>query len=51
VLGILLLSGIILEQADPQLRIMMGVVFILFGIYRLVQYRGKRKNYYTSDDD
>jgi hypothetical protein len=37
ILGVLILIGKVLPESQyPQLRLMMGIVFILYGIFRLV---------------
>jgi hypothetical protein len=54
VLGILMLSGVFSsEQWDDTFLKVMGVVFILFGIYRIVLYinQTKRYRYYVEDED
>ncbi len=60
VFGILILFGIILKTMDTNMRIVFGIVFILFGIYRLTIYYSKEKkyrfmdngdDYYEDDDD
>ncbi|HRP01720.1 MAG TPA: hypothetical protein PLE30_03635 [Candidatus Kapabacteria bacterium] len=53
VIGILLLSGIILSDLEPQFRIMAGIVFTLFGIYRisLLYTQEKRYKFMKEDDD
>lgn len=52
-IGILLLSGLILNEIEPQFRIMAGLVFILFGIYRisLLYTQEKRYKFMTEDED
>jgi hypothetical protein len=52
ILGILMLSGILLpDNADKSLTNVMGIVFILFGLYRLAMYHTQRKRYYHDDDE
>jgi preprotein translocase subunit SecG len=54
VLGILMLSGVFSsEQWDDTFLKVMGVVFILFGIYRIVLYinQTKKYRYYVEDED
>jgi hypothetical protein len=36
ILGVLILTGKMLPDQYPQLRLMMGIVFILYGVFRLV---------------
>lgn len=50
-IGILLLSGIIdpPEQDTSFIRIM-GVIFILFGLYRIIIYHSQLKRYRRMDD-
>lgn len=53
-LGVLLLSGIInVGSADSTFLKVMGVVFILFGIYRISIYRmqSKKYNFSISEED
>lgn len=53
-LGILMVSGVFSsEQWDDTFLKVMGVVFILFGIYRIVLYinQTKKFKYYVEDDD
>ncbi len=52
IIGILLISGILSspEWDDSFLRIM-GVVFILFGIYRVIIYRSQVKRYNFSREE
>ena len=52
--GILLISGVLSsEQWDDTFLKVMGVVFILFGIYRIVLYKTqtKRYRYYVEEQD
>jgi len=45
-LGIILLSGVFMpEGSDPTMMRIFGIVFILFGFYRLALYRANRKRY------
>jgi len=45
-LGIVLLSGVFMpEGSDPTMMMIFGIVFILFGFYRLALYRANRKRY------
>ena len=49
--GIIFLSGVIVPpNGDTILYRIMGVVFILFGIYRIVMYRRKLKQYEGNED-
>jgi hypothetical protein len=52
VIGILLVSGILSspEWDDSFLRIM-GIIFILFGIYRMIIYRSQLKRYKSFEGD
>lgn len=46
ILGIVILSGIFVpEGSDPTMMRIFGIVFILFGFYRLALYRANRKRY------
>lgn len=48
-IGLFFLSGIIVpEGADRTLYTVCGLVFTLFGIYRIALYRSKEKRYYSS---
>ncbi len=49
-LGILIATGVILEEFDVQMRIVFGLVFILFGIYRLTMYYTQEKRYKFLDE-
>jgi hypothetical protein len=51
VLGILIITGVIFNEFDPQMRIVFGVVFILFGIYRLTMYYTQEKRYKILDEE
>ena len=49
VLGILFLSGIVtIPNADKSMVAIVGVIFILFGVYRIVDYYSKSKIYSRS---
>ncbi|MFC2130329.1 hypothetical protein ACFLSQ_02730 [Bacteroidota bacterium] len=52
IIGILLISGILSspEWDDSFLRIM-GIVFILFGVYRVIIYRSQVKRYNFSEEE
>lgn len=45
IFGILIISGVILDELDTQMRIVFGAVFILFGLYRLTMYYTREKRY------
>lgn len=46
IIGIIFVSGAFLpENEDTTLMQIMGIVFILFGIYRIVMYKMKSKQY------
>lgn len=53
VIGILLLSGLILDEIEPQFRITVGIVFLLFGLYRisLLYTQEKRYKFMREDED
>ena len=51
VIGILLLSGLILGDIDPQFRIIVGIVFVLFGLYRISLLYTQEKRYKFMRDD
>jgi hypothetical protein len=55
IIGLLFLTGWIIPEGTPDLAMfrVMGAVFILFGIYRLVTYHTQLKRYDFSrkDDD
>jgi predicted phage tail protein len=55
ILGLLLLSGVLVPRGmgAEQLTMLrvMGAVFILFGIYRLITYHSTRKRYNRRRDD
>jgi len=45
IIGIIILSGKITPKGNEELYQIMGVIFILFGIYRIVLYKMKSKQY------
>lgn len=51
VIGILLLSGFILSEIEPQFRITVGIVFILFGLYRISLLYSQEKRYKFMRDE
>jgi len=51
VIGILLLSGIILSEIESQFRVMVGIIFVLFGSYRLLSYYMQNKKYRLNNDE
>lgn len=51
ILGILIITGVILDQMDSQMRIVFGSVFILFGLYRLTMYYTQEKRYKFLDEE
>lgn len=54
IIGILLLSGYFIPEnasVDAYVFQVLGVVFILFGIYRLVSYRSALKRYNFKNDN
>ncbi len=52
VLGILLVSGVLSpEGMDDTMYRVMGALFLLFGIYRIITYKAKRSRYYGGDDE
>ena len=51
ILGVLIVSGVILKQIDIQMRIVFGIVFILFGIYRLTIYYMQEKRYNLMEEE
>lgn len=54
VLGILFLSGVIFANYPEEQQWMVkfvGVLFILWGVYRIIMYRlGKKRHYYDNED-
>lgn len=45
-LGLVFVSGLLMpEGSDPTMMRVFGVVFVLFGFYRLALYRANRKRY------
>ena len=51
-LGLLFVSGILMpEDFDPTMMRVFGVVFVLFGFYRLALYRAKKKRYNSIKDE
>jgi Ca2+/Na+ antiporter len=52
IIGIIMLSGVIIpDNGDTTLYRIMGVVFILFGVYRIVMYKTKRKERLQDEED
>ena len=52
IVGIVFLSGVATPaNGDATLFRVMGVVFILFGVYRIILYRTKVKQYNLAADD
>lgn len=51
VIGILLLSGLILSEIEPQFRITVGIVFTLFGLYRISLLYTQEKRYKFMRDE
>jgi hypothetical protein len=50
-LGLIFVSGYLApEGADPTMMRVFGVVFVLFGIYRLLLYRANKKKYSADDE-
>jgi len=49
VIGILLLSGILLGELETQFRIMIGIIFVLFGSYRLAILYSQERRYKFMD--
>lgn len=51
-LGLLSVSGILMpEDSDPTMMRVFGVVFVLFGFYRLALYRANKKRYNSIKDE
>ena len=51
-IGLLFVSGILMpEDSDPKMMRVFGVVFVLFGFYRLALYRAKKKRYNSIKDE
>ena len=51
-LGLLFVSGFIMpEDSDPTMMRVFGVVFVLFGFYRLALYRANKKRYKKKKDE
>ncbi len=52
VIGILLLRGILYSSRwDDSFLKIMGIIFILFGIYRIILYRNQIKKYKFLDEE
>lgn len=51
ILGILIATGVILNEIDSQMRLVFGAVFILFGVYRLTMYYTQEKRYKFMDEE
>jgi cadmium resistance protein CadD (predicted permease) len=51
VLGIVLVTGFAFQYIPLQMRVMMGVVFILLGIYRLVLTRTKARQQSKDEEE
>jgi len=51
-IGIVMLSGIMTpKKTDPTFLIVMGIIFILFGLYRLVSYHFALRRYKFNEED
>lgn len=51
-LGIVFVSGYLMpEGSDPTMMRVFGVIFVLFGIYRLLLYRANKKRYNYKNDE
>jgi len=50
IIGILILSGILLPEFDSYTRIVFGIVFVFFGIYRLIMFYSQNKRYRMEED-
>lgn len=49
-IGVLLLTGVLFpKNADTQMMKVFGVIFILFGLYRMAMYYSNTKRYKTYD--
>ncbi|MFP4527076.1 MAG: hypothetical protein ACLFQX_00885 [Candidatus Kapaibacterium sp.] len=52
VIGILLVSGVLMpEGADDTLIRVMGVIFILFGAYRIAMFRSQQQRYLSYEEE
>jgi hypothetical protein len=52
VIGILLVSGVLMPRnADGGILRVMGVIFILFGSYRLMMFHSQHKRYFRNDEE
>ncbi|MDQ1265774.1 MAG: hypothetical protein QG635_926 [Bacteroidota bacterium] len=52
IIGIILLTGLFMpDTPDMVMYRTMGVVFILFGIYRLIVYHSQQKRHYYDNED
>lgn len=51
-LGVVFLSGFLVpEGSDPTMMRIFGLIFVLFGIYRLLLYRANKRKYNFKDDE
>lgn len=51
-LGLLFVSGYLMpEGSDPTMMRVFGVIFVLFGFYRLALYRANKKKYNYNEDE
>lgn len=48
--GIAMIFGLLLSQIPENYRILFGIVFLLYGIYRTVTLRLKHKKNYTDEN-
>jgi hypothetical protein len=52
IIGILFVAGFVPSSPEQRdMYIIMGIVFIIFGVYRIVMYRVKIKVYYEEEED
>ncbi len=42
-MGILFITGLLLPQVDFQTRLIFGVIFVSYGVYRFINVQAKRK--------
>jgi|APTNR8051073442_1049403.scaffolds.fasta_scaffold15937_3 hypothetical protein len=50
-LGLVFVSGYFMpEDSDPTMMRVFGIIFVLFGFYRLALYRANKKRYSSKND-
>lgn len=51
VLGVLFLTGLVEFTGNRDYDLVMGIIFVMFGLYRLLTYHSQQKRHYYNDTD